>query len=67
MIDVWRDGEHVCSVPSPEEIEFAKTPGGGWTRDQLAVWGVDWPPPRGWKRWLEDEHATLVSLFEAQK
>ncbi|MGW9436119.1 hypothetical protein [Streptomyces sp. NPDC055607] len=36
-------------LPSPEEIEAARTPAGGWKRDQLAAWGVPWPPPRGWK------------------
>lgn len=34
-------------------IEGAKTPNGGWTRDQLAQWGVGWPPPHGWRRALE--------------
>lgn len=37
-------------VPSPEEIESAKTDAGGWTAIQLAEWGVSWPPPYGW-RW----------------
>ncbi|MCK1822477.1 hypothetical protein MTQ10_23410 [Streptomyces sp. XM83C] len=36
-------------LPSPEEIEAARTPAGGWKRDQLAAWGVQWPPPKGWK------------------
>lgn len=36
-------------LPSPEEAEAARTPAGGWTRDQLAAWGVPWPPPKGWK------------------
>ncbi|MGO9354981.1 MAG: hypothetical protein ACLP3C_30650, partial [Mycobacterium sp.] len=31
-------------VPTPDEIEAARTPAGGWTRAQLAVWGVPWPP-----------------------
>jgi hypothetical protein len=35
--------------PTKAEIEAAKTPRGGWTREQLAKWGVPWPPPRGWK------------------
>jgi hypothetical protein len=25
------------------------TPGGGWTKETLAGWGVPWPPPKGWK------------------
>ena len=35
-----------------EEIEAARTSRGGWTRQQLAVWGVPWPPPKGWKQRL---------------
>ena len=29
-----------------EEIEAGRSPRGGWTREQLAAWGVPWPPPR---------------------
>lgn len=32
-----------------EEIEAKKTRAGGWTKAQLAEWGVDWPPKKGWK------------------
>jgi hypothetical protein len=39
-------------LPTPEEIEAAKTPFGGWTRKTLAQWGVEWPPRRGWKQRL---------------
>lgn len=35
-----------------KEIEAAKTPAGGWTKKQLAEWGVPWPPPKGWKEAL---------------
>jgi hypothetical protein len=41
-------------TPTPEEIEAAKTPAGGWTQAQLAQWGVPWPPPAGWRRELEE-------------
>ncbi|MFF8830810.1 hypothetical protein [Streptomyces sp. NPDC015131] len=34
---------------SPGKVEAARTPVGSWKRDQLAVWGVPWPPPKGWK------------------
>jgi hypothetical protein len=34
------------------EIMAARTENGGWTRDQLAAWGVPWPPPKGWKKAL---------------
>jgi hypothetical protein len=36
--------------PTADEIERAKTPNGGWTKDQLAEWGVSWPPPKGWRK-----------------
>lgn len=35
------------------EIEAKRTPKGGWTRKQLAEWGVPWPPPSGWRKQLE--------------
>lgn len=41
-------------LPTPEEIEAAKTANGGWTREQLAAWGVSWPPPKGWRKALEE-------------
>lgn len=31
------------------DIMRARTKRGGWTRVQLAAWGVPWPPPKGWK------------------
>lgn len=34
-------------------IAAAMTPRGGWTKDQLAQWGVPWPPPKGWRQALE--------------
>ncbi len=40
---------HMPELPSPEEVEAARTPAGAWTRAQLAAWGVQWPPPKGWK------------------
>lgn len=36
-----------------EEIEAGRSPKGGWTRAQLAAWGVPWPPPKGWRKRLE--------------
>ncbi|MDT9682329.1 hypothetical protein RND61_09605 [Streptomyces sp. TRM76323] len=45
-------------LPSPEEIEAARTPAGGWKRDQLAAWGVPWPPPKGWKDDLTERWKT---------
>lgn len=37
------------------EIEAGKSAAGGWTRAQLAKWGVPWPPPKGWKKRLMRE------------
>jgi HNH endonuclease len=45
--------DEVARIPSPEEVEQYKTPNGGWTRSDLASWGVPWPPPHGWKEQLE--------------
>lgn len=44
-------------VPSPAEVEAAKTKRGAWTRKQLAAWGVPWPPPKGWRDELRRLHA----------
>ena len=35
-----------------EEIEAGKSPRGGFTRAQLARWGVGWPPPKNWRKAL---------------
>ena len=35
-----------------QQIEAGKSPRGGFTRKQLAAWGVGWPPPRGWRKAL---------------
>jgi hypothetical protein len=37
---------------SEEQIEAGRSPKGGWTREQLARWGVPWPPPPGWRQAL---------------
>ncbi len=37
---------------SYREIEAARTPNGGFTREQLAEWGISWPPPKGWQKKL---------------
>lgn len=33
-------------------INTAATAKGGWTKAQLALWGISWPPPKGWKERL---------------
>lgn len=47
-------GQNLVRAPMKEEIEAAKSPAGGWSRAQLAEWGVPWPPPKGWRRNLEN-------------
>lgn len=47
-------------LPSPGEIEAAKTSNGAWTITQLAEWGVPRTPPKGWK----DE---LIERWEAAR
>lgn len=42
------------NLPSPQDILDAQTPAGGWTAATLAKWGVLWPPPKGWRRELEE-------------
>ena len=37
---------------SADELEAGKSPAGGYTKSQLAKWGVPWPPPKGWKEAL---------------
>ena len=40
-------------LPTPQQIDAARSKNGGWTRPTLSTWGVPWPPPRGWRRALE--------------
>lgn len=62
----------MVEVPSPAEVTKARTRRGGWTRAQLAEWGVPWPPPRGWRQSLhelwerEQEHAKWIAQQNAQ-
>jgi hypothetical protein len=42
-------------MPTEEEIEAARSPHGGWTKEQMASWGVPWPPPKGWKKRLKHD------------
>ena len=39
-------------MPTEAEIDAARTPKGGWTKAQLARWGLGWPPPKGWRKML---------------
>ncbi len=53
-----------------EMIESARTPAGGWTRQQLAAWGVKWPPCKGWKKRLQagkDPNGHWMSIQERDR
>ena len=55
--------------PSPDEIARCSTGNEGWTRAQLQVWGVAWPPPKGWKaeleqRWISFRNQEEMSAYE---
>lgn len=58
-----------ASVPSPAEVTRAKTKRGGWTRTQLAAWGVPWPPKKGWRAALTEiyERELMVARFKAEQ
>lgn len=51
-IDDDDDGRRGIAPPTPEMVEQMKTARGGWTKAQLAEWGVQWPPPKGWRKEL---------------
>jgi ribonuclease HI len=38
-----------------EEIAAGATSKGGYTKAQLAEWGVPWPPPKGWRKALIEQ------------
>ena len=43
-------------IPAPEAIAKAQTIRGAWTALQLAEWGISWPPPIGWRHYLNTLH-----------
>jgi hypothetical protein len=50
-----------------EDIMARRTKKGGWTRADLARWGISWPPPRGWKAMLTGDAPTSewIALWKA--
>lgn len=42
---------------SEEQIDAAKSPKGGWKRETLESWGVEWPAPKGWRKKLIKNYA----------
>ncbi len=47
-----------------ELIQLAATRNGGFTRAQLEVFGIPWPPPRGWKLRLVGQLVTRAEFEE---
>lgn len=39
-------------IMTDEILENSKTASGAWTRAQLKVIGVEWPPRKGWRQWV---------------
>ena len=35
---------------SNDFLRISQSPKGGFTKDQLKLIGVSWPPPKGWKK-----------------
>jgi hypothetical protein len=61
---ISRQNTYLKAHPLPDgslteaDIEAGRSERGGWTREQLALWGVPYPPPKGWKaRLAGDAHA----------
>ncbi|MEK6281885.1 MAG: hypothetical protein AABN95_16145 [Acidobacteriota bacterium] len=52
------------TVLTDADIEKGKSARGGFTRKQLARWGVPWPPPKGWRKRLtgKAQHSKITSL-----
>lgn len=50
-----------------DDIEAGRTATGGFSRAQLAVWGVPWPPPKGWKQALLGKENASSSTVKARK
>lgn len=47
-----------------EFIDSGKSHAGGWSREQLRILGVSWPPEAGWRERIE---GTEILTLEAEK
>jgi hypothetical protein len=43
-------------APSRDEVMAARTRSGGWTKEILARWGIEWPAQSGWIDRLHARH-----------
>ena len=48
------DAGNAVVLPSPDEVQDAQLPNGGWAPEQLAAWGVSNPPAAGWRKRLAE-------------
>lgn len=47
-----RDAPFQPRPVAPEEIAAHETGNGGFSKKTLALWGVPYPPPKGWKKFI---------------
>ncbi len=52
---------------SKEFILSGKTKNGGWTKEQLALIGVNWPPEKGWMKRIEGKEITNSQASKFQR
>jgi hypothetical protein len=52
-------------IPTPQEVKLSKTASGIYTRKQLTVWGVPWPPQKGWQKVLREQYLANVRKRES--
>ena len=50
--------------PTLEEIENSKSANGGYTKAQLAQWGISWPPEKGWLSNLKKQARIRQAMME---
>ena len=70
MEDIDFDDERIKVTRKPitdEEIQLAMTKSGGFKRETLAIWGVPWPPAKGWRRALLIYGYPLIPLDISSK
>lgn len=65
LLESWGKGVH--AHVTDEAVEQAKTANGGFTRAQLAEWGVPWPPPKGWRKKITEQSPGTVQSGRGRK
>lgn len=49
----------MVAKPNWQIVDEGRTEKGGFTRQQLELWGVEWPPQKGWRKRLEKQKEPL--------